>query len=841
VSPRKVPSVGLVALGVLLGSALTLLVVEANRPASREPAPASKTLVTMLGPVRLTRGRLYGQTDYAPYPAPLKKPPSEMEGFLRGRVGASPPSPAQLRDRAVHQMSSKRGDTAEAIAMLESAVRLAPGDAALLSDLATLHSERAHRNNRPQDYLAAFESAARAVALAPDLPEAVFNHALALEDLFLFEAASEGWMRYLDLDTSSPWSAEARVRLERLSRSANVPSDGRDLILQTIEAQSLLADSFESVGRPEEAWKYRYQALGLSSRLPTGPQLYTALDVLDGAVIDSLAQRRPEAALAFQSHAISISEALQKPAEVVLALLSRARIEAALGRQNEARRDFEQALTRLQHPQISDRELLAARIEIVRNEIADSESRLTALASESLVPGMLAAQADLHFRSGDTASAESALRQALDELERQRERIVPGSYRVSFLDQAQPLYDRMVALQLHLGKPEQALEVLERFRARALLDQIRDLSSRDGNTELAAPLKSPDLCQRLPERTFIVIYAVVEGRLVTWVVQSSEIRVPPHRPEWSTLSSLAQALQDRNRNETERRKLLEQLHEELIAPWKRELRRGDRIIFVPTHSLYSVPFAALIDPRSGRYLVQDHALGVAPSASEFVAAMERDYRISAKPLATALLVGDADWSRSLWPQFPSLPAAEWEINTLRQLYRGLDTRVLTREEATSGRVLESLRGSDIVHFTAHSLADHEDPSRSYLMLSPSGSDPGELSARDLLGVHLTRTRLVVLAACGSNSGLISQSEGSLSLAYSFLASGAPAVVGSLWQVEDKSTARLSILLHQELVRGADALTALRNAQLQEIAANRGLSNWTWASFQVFGGVTARGE
>jgi CHAT domain-containing protein len=61
----------------------------------------------------------------------------------------------------------------------------------------------------------------------------------------------------------------------------------------------------------------------------------------------------------------------------------------------------------------------------------------------------------------------------------------------------------------------------------------------------------------------------------------------------------------------------------------------------------------------------------------------------------------------------------------------------------------------------------------------------------------------------------------------------------LWHVEDESTMRFSVRFHQELRRGADAMSALRTVQLEEIAKQSGRSDWTWASFQLFGGVAAR--
>jgi CHAT domain-containing protein len=873
------PRLWQVAGGVLLGCALTLLLLHASRAFSRENPPVEPdTLAAKLGPVRLTEGRVDGQTAYAPYRKRFLGRDPALEQFRREvREHKSRPSPSLLRDQAFFHLLSDNLD--RAIADLEEASRLAPGEAALLSDLSAVYAERAHVKSRPEDYVTALEMAERAVIIRPDLSEAVFNRVLALEHLFLFDSARDGWRRYLEIDTRSPWADEAGAHLEELlSIGTRQPSaNRRDLqlrkiaeaappierqfhemprIAETIRAldlvrnlgkhaevaaiENLLADSLQALGQPAQAWKYRYLALAWASRLqtsgsPAGQQFSTALKIFEGAARHALRQRLPESALAFQSRALAVAETLRRPEDIVLARLNRSRINAALGRQEEAKRDFSQALRALEGVQAGARERFAADLDVVRREIQASEDRVAALASELLASEHFDAQASFEFQRGDTAAAESIIARALDELERSRANVPPGTYRVSFFDQAWPLYERMVSLQLNLDKPEKALEVLERFRARTLLDQIDEIQETEGRTTAGVgsttPLEWQELCRRLPEHTVIVVYAVVEGRLVTWLVRPSGIRLSPYQADWATVASRIQAL----RATTDRGNLLERLHDELVAPWKGELQDSDQIIFVPTRDLYGVPFAALLDPISRRFLIQDHAVGVAPSASEFVAAVERDRRISARPLTHVFLIGNP--VRSTAGQLPSLPGSTREIQLLSHIYQGLHTRVLTGER-NHALVLVYLYESDIAHFAVHALEDDEDPSRSGLLIFSSGASR-KLTA-DILELHpLIRTRLVVLAACGSHAGPVSESEGSLSLTHYFLAAGVPVVVGSLWQVDDASTARLSVRFHQEFRRGADALTALRTAQLAEIEAGSALTDWTWASFQVFGGAEAR--
>jgi CHAT domain-containing protein/tetratricopeptide (TPR) repeat protein len=775
---------------------------------------------------------LAGQTAYAPYPTPLPRRGDQIRRIEQiAQRSAVPP-----RDRILYLLSNE--SLGPAVAVLEHAVQKTPGDVMLLSDLSAVYGERARREDRPDDYAAALEMAERAAAAAPDAVEPVFNRAIALEHLFLDEEARRAWQHYLEIESSPLWEEEARAHLARLTAATS-----RRSISSTEEnaaaAQMSIARKLESLGRPAEAWKYRYQTLSWAHTRRWMPQASQVVAVLDSAVIASLKQKRPAVALDFQSELITLAEISGRQGDSVLGLLRRSRIEAVLGRTEKARRDFEQALADLHGAPAWRRKEIAAAVDVARAEIAATEERAAAIATdfqstETWAPELLNANADFDFRLGDTAAAESHLESALDELDRRRAKVVPGTYRISYRDQAQPIFERMIALQLHLGRPENGLEVLERFRARTLLDQLQNISARDGGTA-AAPLSWREICHRIPENTLVVVYDVVENRLVTWLVRSERVAISPRQPSWDAISTLVPRLGEAQ----SRPAALKDLGRNLLEPWRHEIHAKDRIVFVPTLSLYSVPFAALIDPSSGRFLIQDHAVGVAPSASEFVAAVERDRTLSATPLASVLLVGNPTRNERSAYQLPPLPGSAWEIDLLSDVYRGLDTRVLTLSEATPAHVLSFLGQSDIVHLSAHSLADHEDPARSHLVLASKEGASGDLSARDILRLRLPRTRLVVMAACGTQAGPVSASEGALSLSSAFLAAGVPSVVGSLWLVDDTSTARLSVRFHQELRRGVDALSALRTAQLEEIERSPGHTDWNWASFQLFGGVAAR--
>ena len=124
-------------------------------------------------------------------------------------------------DLAVLELLSRR--PSRSVQILEEAVSAAPNNAPLLSDLSAIYLARAEHTNQTLDYLHALSASTRAVRIAPGLPEAHFNRAIALTRLSLSRPASEEWLRYLSLEDSDKWKSEARTRLKALHK-------GRDKI-----------------------------------------------------------------------------------------------------------------------------------------------------------------------------------------------------------------------------------------------------------------------------------------------------------------------------------------------------------------------------------------------------------------------------------------------------------------------------------------------------------------------------------------------------------------------------------------------------------------------------------
>lgn len=93
------------------------------------------------------------------------------------------------------------------------------------------------------------------------------------------------------------------------------------------------------------------------------------------------------------------------------------------------------------------------------------------------------------------------------------------------------------------------------------------------------------------------------------------------------------------------------------------------------------------------------------------------------------------------------------------------------------------------------------------------SEDGILSAREICDLDLSNVDMVVLSACQTAKGLITD-ESASGLIRAFKIAGVNTIVASLWEVDDNSTAMFMRLFYKELSEGADKYSAFQAARDQ---------------------------
>ena len=334
------------------------------------------------------------------------------------------------------------------------------------------------------------------------------------------------------------------------------------------------------------------------------------------------------------------------------------------------------------------------------------------------------------------------------------------------------------------------------------------------------PVTLAEIQGLLPEGTTLVEYLVVDAGITAWVVDRSGIKVvrlPGDRASLvSDVRRFRTAITKAGPIGPVRTQAVA-LYQRLLEPLRPDIR-GTRVVFVPHGVLHYLPFSALRTPAN-KWVVEELAVSTLPSASVLRYLTDKGKGASSR----ALVVGNPDLGAEL-----NLPWAEREARMVGQQER--ESTVLVRGDATEVKVKKLLDGAGIIHFATHGDLSESDPLSSALLLVGGEGEDGRLEVREVFGLDL-HARLVVLSACETGLGKLSRGDEVVGLQRAFLYAGTPAVVTTLWKVDDKATFELVRAFYTGL-EGKGPVEALRQAQLETM---RNFPHpYAWAAFNLTG-------
>jgi tetratricopeptide (TPR) repeat protein len=385
----------------LLAAAAVIAAVAASLPFvnfSRPARPTVPSLVDAAGGQRLTDARLTGGFSFSQRRDPSLTTPKEdarlisAAAVIRESYASNYDAPAR---RAVGVAALLVGDLDDAVSSLSIAALAAPDDAGAANDLAAAYYERALRERRSEDLPAALDAAERAVQLEPELAEAWFNRALAIAAMGFREEARDAWRAYQQRDSTSPWAAEARQRVQELSRAIEdewpeilrrleesdatdaaaaavekYPSKSRELFDQSLEGWSAAARD----GADAPALRARLRALGRAFHQEQRERFYMDIaSSVDAAVVEGRQRALAQAHAAWFEGRKLVS---QSTASRSGGALRRARVLlAAQESPLVLRLDVEQATISYYLHQFDD---ALSRLPVLKREAASREYRVIA-------------------------------------------------------------------------------------------------------------------------------------------------------------------------------------------------------------------------------------------------------------------------------------------------------------------------------------------------------------------------------------------------------------------------------------------------------------------------------
>ena len=386
----------------------------------------------------------------------------------------------------------------------------------------------------------------------------------------------------------------------------------------------------------------------------------------------------------------------------------------------------------------------------------------------------------------------------------------------------EPLSAAAVA-QLQQGANQREMEIATLVRQ---LRQRSDEDDRPGRGPDAAPgtgLALEALQRQLAGDTALVEYFTLGDRLLAFVLTGSAVEIVDIEQPLSQVEQTIHQLRfqiDTLRHGgahlerhlprlTERcNYYLRQLHAALIEPLLPHVY-GQRLAIVPVGALHYVPFQAL---HSGRcHLIEEVEVCIAPSAGVLLFCLEQ---ARSKP-QRFVLIGAPD---------ERTPLLEREIAALHELIPTAEVRI--GEDATVGAVRSLAPEADVLHLACHGQFRPDNPMFSALHLAD-----GWLTARDAYDLRL-RCSLVTLSACETGINAVTPGDELLGLVRGFLAAGAPALLVSLWPVDDATTVQFMQHFYTAWLSGATLAAAHRAAQCALLAQSP--HPFYWSPFVLFG-------
>ena len=471
---------------------------------------------------------------------------------------------------------------------------------------------------------------------------------------------------------------------------------------------------------------------------------------------------------------------------------------------------------------------------------------------------------------GDKEDAEKYLRASIQTIESLSPGLKTEYSRNDFLSDAgiYEVYDRLIDLLMRENKFEAAWEYSERSRARGVIDTIASqnlkfasqelndlmIKERDLKTDIdiakqlgaantagldAKNAEYKNVLANLSERNqkllqfvsadsapisfvktsvksgdALVQYHITAEMLHIWIISEGQLLGKSSEIKASALKLLVEDYREIMQNYSSTSFMEEKLSNLLIKPVADQLADVKRLVVVPHQTLHFFPFAAL--KLNSKYLIETMSVSYLESASQL------RYAASANGSKNKSIVAFGYDSKG------TIPFTLREVQSIKRFFPS--TTSYFGPQATKAQLLASVKSADVLHIATHGEFNTSDPTQSYIELAGQTTD--KLTVQEIFAIG-NNLDLVILSACETGVGEISNGDEVISMHKAFSVAGAKNVVSNLWRINDVTSAVVMKRFYRALAEGREKDDALRIAQ--EVARTHFEHPAYWASFRLVGG------
>jgi len=379
----------------------------------------------------------------------------------------------------------------------------------------------------------------------------------------------------------------------------------------------------------------------------------------------------------------------------------------------------------------------------------------------------------------------------------------------------------------------------------------------------------------------LLVYFISQNKLYVLSISKEDFEVVPIGIEKAELDNIInEYLSILRRGELNEIRIFGKVvYGKLFSPLEEVLSKNRHVIVIPDGELSKIPFESFVigETKSERpeFLLEKYQIKYIPSGSvlselrsEPLSKLSATYHVDKKSrnfIGFGDPIYDYESFKEGQPEQDSAVPHGQKDNRVTDIYRsryiragGLLTRlsgsgeeiraiarlfergalkcvIRLREDATEDNAkAEGMKNFDFIHFACHGIFGGGFQSLALSQDIPGSKEDGYFTLNEAMNCNYN-AQLVVLSGCRTGSGEVGGGENIAGLARAFMYTGTPAVVASLWKVDDTATKELMVKFYENMLeKNMDKVEALRQAKLELLETQTFSSPYFWSAFIMYG-------